>query len=95
MKKYFRINIHCIQLDYEKNNVVIVSSKGNDFALKAIHNNSEELKKAEKLIDDFYVVITENQFMNELRTVLMMAETKAMQLHDPKTYEEIQKREQS
>lgn len=93
MKKHYRIGIHCVQLDYEKNNLMIVSGKGNDFALKAIHNNPRELKKAEKLIDDFYEDITEKQFMHELRTVLMMAESKAMYLHDSKNYWEPQKQE--
>jgi len=90
MKKYFRTGIHCVQLDYQNNSVIIVSSKGNDFAMKVIHNNPKEVKEAENQINKkenaFKESITEKQFMNELRTVLMMSETKAMQLQYENLY---------
>lgn len=95
MKKYFRIGIHHIQVDHEANNIVMAGSKGDDFELKVIHNNRPEVENLEDyaLVEDggHKEFITEARFMSELRTVLLMAESKAMYLHDPRTYEKLQK----
>ena len=80
-------------MDHETNNVILAGSRGDDFELKVMHNNPAEVENLEgyyyKKDGGHKEDITENQFMNELRTVLMMAETKAMQLHDPKTFAEL------
>jgi hypothetical protein len=93
MKKFFRIGIHHIQVDHETNSLILTGRQGTNFELKVINNNSAEVKNLNsyrfKENGGHKETITEEQFMDELREVLMLAETKGMELCNQQFFNEI------
>lgn len=88
MKKFYVRGLHHIMVDHETNSLILTGHHKNDFELKVINNNPAEVRNL-----GLYQMetITEEQFMDELREVLMMAETKGMQLCNQQFFNEIVK----
>lgn len=89
MKNFFRIGIHHISVNYATNCIILTGHQENNFELKVITGNPAEVK----VLDNYKKEpISEEQFMEELRYVLMLAETKAMQLCNAQFFNEIIKK---
>ena len=86
MKKFYVRGLHHIMVDHETNSLILTGRHKNDFELKVINQNPAEVSnlKCYKMEP-----ITEEQFMDELREVLMLAETKGMELCNQQFFNEI------